>query len=66
MIYQPFGLVCVNFNLVSLFYMNKVSVYAHVTLNVYIKDLKPKCLIDVSEFLYLYPPITRKRRRRYA
>ena len=41
---KPFGLVCVIFNLVSLFYLYKVTVYAHVALNVYIKDLKPKCL----------------------
>ena len=43
----------VNFNVVSLFYLNKVSVYAHVALNVYIKDLKPKCVIDVW-FLFDY------------
>ena len=45
--------MCVNFNLVSLFYLNKVSVYAHIALKKYIRDLKPKGLIDVW-FLFDY------------
>ena len=39
--------MCVNFNLVSVFYLYKVYAYEHIALNVYIKDLKPKCLIDM-------------------